>query len=120
MWKEFKVLFDLEIKRKFYDDIDKLVSESAYTIIASAIQKERYIKRYGKLNEDVYEIALSLKTELEIIIEKRGKKEDRQLETDFLTNSWREARTISLQQESNDLGWRFLFMIRKITSMAYN
>jgi len=96
--KEFKVLFNLEIKREFYENIDKLVSESAYTVIASAIQKERYIKRYGKLNEDVYEIALSFivertvfylddvlsrKTELEIVIEKRGKKEDRQLETHF-------------------------------------
>lgn len=96
--KEFKILFDLEIKRSFYEDIDSLVSNSAYIIIASAIEKERYIKRYGKLNQDVYEIALSFvvertvfyldqhsrgDAELEIVIEKRGKREDRQLEAHF-------------------------------------
>lgn len=63
-------------------------------IIASAIKKEVYIKNYGKLSNDVYELALSFiieravffldtkndnTKELEIIIEKRGKKEDQKL-----------------------------------------
>lgn len=96
--KEFKILFDLEVKRRFYEDLDRLVSESNYTIIASAIQKEHYIRRYGRLKQDVYEIALSFIVErvvfcldqvasndakLDIVLEKRGKKEDRQLEAHF-------------------------------------
>lgn len=96
--KEFKILFDLDIKRRFYHDIDTLLSQADYTIIASAIQKQRYIKQYGRLQNDVYEIALSFiiertvfyldevraeNVDLEIIFEKRGKKEDRKLETHF-------------------------------------
>jgi hypothetical protein len=96
--KEFKILFDLDLKKEFYRQIDRLVTQTDYNIIASAIHKEKYIKKYGRLNEDVYEIALSfileravfyldgLRTQnnqLEIIIEKRGKKEDQKLERHF-------------------------------------
>lgn len=96
--KEFKILFDLDLKRRFYHRLDELVKNSDYAIISSGIQKNRYIKRYGKLTYDVYEIALSFIVErivfylddcreqekkLEIIIEKRGKKEDRQLTEHF-------------------------------------
>jgi hypothetical protein len=96
--KEFKYLFDLELKARFYTMLDKVISESNYSIISSAILKENYIKKYGKLSDDVYEISLSfiiertvffldsLKPEdiaLEIIIEKRGNKEDNKLREHF-------------------------------------
>ncbi len=96
--KEFQVLFDQEIKKQFYEDINSIISSSQYTIIASAIQKEKYIKQYGKLADDVYEIALSFIVErsifyldeqreqhiqLSIVLEKRGKKEDKKLEEHF-------------------------------------
>jgi len=96
--KEFTVLFDSEIKKQFYESINKMVSESNYSIITSAIQKDNYIKRYGRLSNDVYEIALSFIIErtvfliddlpdynkiLEIIIEERGKKEDKKLYEHF-------------------------------------
>ena len=92
---EFKVLFDLEVKKRFYEGLNLILSKNHYSIIASAIRKDEYIKKFGKLSDDVYEIALSfiiersifyldgLKTEkndLEIIIEKRGRKEDKNLE----------------------------------------
>ena len=96
--KEFKVLLDLQIKQKFYSLLDEAISKSPYTVIASIIDKEGYIKKYGKLKNDVYEIALSFIVERAIfyfnslhtkigtlffIIEERGKKEDIQLKKHF-------------------------------------
>ncbi|TRX38529.1 DUF3800 domain-containing protein [Flavobacterium sp. ZT3R18] len=90
---EFKILFDLKIKEQFYNDLNSILTSSNYKIICSAIDKISFIKKYGKLEDDVYEIALSFILErtifcldelqdcdtLEIIIEKRGKKEDAKL-----------------------------------------
>jgi hypothetical protein len=96
--KEFKVLLDINIKQRFYRSLDDVISKSSYTVIASIIDKERYIKKYGKLKNDVYEIALSfiveraifyldsLKTNIStlfFIIEERGKKEDILLKKHF-------------------------------------
>lgn len=92
--KEFKILLDTEVKARFYKQLDKIVSESKYSIISSVIDKDKYIKKYGKLKGDVYEIALSFIIErsvfyldslgktinkLYLIIEKRGKREDAHL-----------------------------------------
>lgn len=90
---EFQILFDLQIKKRFYEAINDLISNNNYHIISSSISKLAFIKKYGKLENDVYEIALSFVLEravfcldglkncddLEIIIEKRGKKEDLKL-----------------------------------------
>lgn len=90
---EFQILFDLNIKEQFYNSINSLISRDNYTILASSINKKAFIRKYGKLENDVYEIALSFVLErtvfcldelenvdeLEIIIEKRGKKEDLKL-----------------------------------------
>lgn len=96
--KEFQILLDLNIKSKFYERINKVIETSKYRILASAIHKSKYIKTYGKLSNDVYELGLSfiieraifsldevkgVNKQLEIIIEKRGKKEDKQLEEHF-------------------------------------
>lgn len=95
---EFQILFDQEIKKEFYAAINELVSLSDYTIITSAINKANYIKQYGKLSSDVYEIALSFIIErtvfllddragkphrLDIVIEQRGKREDARLHEHF-------------------------------------
>lgn len=95
--KEFQKLFDLGIKKQFYEELNKIVANSNYTIIASAIQKEKFVQKFGKLQDDIYEIALSFvieqaivvlqniepNAELSIIIERRGKKEDKQLDDHF-------------------------------------
>lgn len=96
--KEFKYLFNLELKAEFYERLDQVISESDFKIIAAAIDKGNYIKKYGKLSDDVYEISLSFliertifylddlnksDTSLEIIIEKRGPKEDKKLHEHF-------------------------------------
>lgn len=96
--KEFQILLDKELKRDFINDINNVVANSNYTIIADGIQKEEYIKKYGKLSNSVYELALSFIIEravfylddikgdksLHIIIEERGKKEDAQLKAHFV------------------------------------
>lgn len=96
--KEFKILFDLVVKKKFFEELDEVVKDAKYRIIASAIDKFKYINTYGRLSNDVYELALSFIIEravfsldeldipdktLEIIIEKRGRKENKQLEEHF-------------------------------------
>lgn len=96
--KEFVVLFDMDKKKWFYENLNIAVLHHNYTVIASAIRKDEYIKKFGRLSNDVYELALSFiiersifcldeirhnTIELEIIIEKRGKKEDKQLEEHF-------------------------------------
>src|SRR5690606_30972050 len=53
--KEFQILFDLDIKKRFYEQINDVIHNSKYRIIASAIDKEKYIKMYGRLSNDVYE-----------------------------------------------------------------
>ena len=96
--KEFVILFDLEIKKAFYENINRIISNNDYIIISSVIQKQRYVQKYGKLLDDVYEISLSFiieraifcldeinepNKELLIILEKRGKKEDAKLNEHF-------------------------------------
>ncbi len=96
--KEFKYLFNLELKAKFYKILDEAIMKSNFTIVSAAIDKEKYIKLYGRLSNDVYEKSLSfiiersvfflddlkdIVTELEIVIEKRGNKEDKKLEEHF-------------------------------------
>jgi hypothetical protein len=96
--KEFSVLFDLDLKKLFYEQLNAVLSSGDYTVIASAIKKEEYIKKYGRLANDVYEVALSFIIEravffldaertsgkqLEVIIEKRGKQEDKKLHEHF-------------------------------------
>jgi hypothetical protein len=96
--KEFQILLDDTIKQRFYQLINFMITSSSYNIIAAGIDKEKHIMKYGKLANNVYEIALSFliersiirlddftqtDIELEIIIEQRGKKEDSELKEYF-------------------------------------
>jgi len=78
--------------------INNIIIENDYTIIASAINKKEHINKYGKLAENVYQLSLSYVIErsifalddkkssdepVSIIIEKRGKKEDNELKDYF-------------------------------------
>lgn len=89
----FEVLFDLEVKRKFIYAINDIMTKSDFSIICCSIKKEDYIRKYGRLN-DVYALSLSYimertiffleaqrtpNPELNVVIEKRGKKEDHSL-----------------------------------------
>lgn len=96
--KEFQILFDMELKAAFYKKLNACIENGQYTVIASAIRKDNYIKKFGRLSNDVYELALSFMIErsvfylddikqpdknLWIVIEKRGKKEDKKLDEHF-------------------------------------
>jgi len=110
--KEFVVLFDENKKKEFYDRINDIFSKQQITIIASAIDKNNYVIQHGKLGNDVYEIALSFliekcldilikqfgsQFELNIFIEKRGRKEDQKLSEHFQRIRSRGTGTISSQ-----------------------
>ena len=56
--KGFQILFDVDVKKLFYEDINLIMTESDYTIMACSILKEPYIRKYGRLN-DVYGLSLS-------------------------------------------------------------
>lgn len=91
----FEILFDLDIKQKFYKAINTLLSQNdVYVIVSCSILKEPYIRQFGKLN-DVYGQSLSFVLERAIfcidnqcpdkngqitaIVERRGKREDKNL-----------------------------------------
>ena len=97
----FEILFDLQIKERFYNRINEILGQTGvYTIVCCSILKEPYIRQYGKLN-DVYAQSLSFliersvfyldsikgedKIDLSIIAEKRGKKEDQNLYDYFMS-----------------------------------
>ena len=89
----FQILFDMDIKKRFYEKLNKIISNAYFTIIAVAIDKKKHIERYGKIADNPYSICLSYILErlifctdnrnssatVSIVIEKRGKKEDQQL-----------------------------------------
>ena len=89
----FQILFNLDVKKKFYEQLDKIISEANFTIIGSGVNKEDHIKKYGKGAKDPYALSLSFiierlifcsdekraNTTVDIKIEKRGKTEDQQL-----------------------------------------
>ncbi len=89
----FQVLFDLDLKRRFYERLNAILGDAQYTIIAVAIDKKKHIEKYGKGAHNPYSICLSFIMErlvfcvegagraerVAIDIEKRGKKEDAEL-----------------------------------------
>lgn len=91
----FQILFNLELKAKFYDDLNSILKGGEYLIIGSAIDKEEHIKRYGKGAKDPYALSISFILErlifcldkmdknstIEALVEERGKKEDHMLLT---------------------------------------
>ena len=88
----FEILFNLSIKQDFYRDINAILGSDDYRIISCSIKKEPYIRKFGRSN-DVYGQSLSFimertvfyldsvgdDGEIDVVIEKRGKKEDQNL-----------------------------------------
>lgn len=88
----FQILFDLGVKKQFYERLNGLFSKAKFTIIGSGVNKEDHIKKYGKGAQDPYSISLAfiierlifclskdITSKIKINIEKRGTKEDQQL-----------------------------------------
>jgi len=85
----FAKLFDIDLKKRFYLALNKILEEGQYIIIAVAIKKQDFIDKYGKIADDPYVLSLSFLLErtvmetdkgsnntLNIMIESRGKNED--------------------------------------------
>lgn len=86
----FQKLFDLDVKKHFYEDLNQIISAAEFVIFGSGINKHEHIKKYGKGAKDPYSLSLSFVIErlvfylnqedkagtAEMIIEQRGKKED--------------------------------------------
>ena len=54
-----QLLFDLDVKRRFYESINQLLGQrGVYVIVSCSILKEPYIRQFGKFN-DVYGQSLS-------------------------------------------------------------
>jgi hypothetical protein len=95
--KEFVTLLDSKVKNQFYDELNWSMIQNEFTVFASAINKKEYVAIFGELHNDIYEQALTAvfnqifmyllnkhtETVINVIIEKRGKKEDRKLEEHF-------------------------------------
>lgn len=93
----FQILFDLDVKKQFYEDLNAIMAHSNYSLFGSAVHKERHIKRYGKWASNPYTLSLSFILEritfllnssgtgntVQIYAEKRGRKEDSQLLSHF-------------------------------------
>lgn len=96
---EFSILSNKGLNTDFIHDINELIMNSKFRIISSIIHKPKYIGKYGSMTEQVYELCFMFMIErvvfsldevvgvenksLEIIVEKRGKKEDRKLKKFF-------------------------------------
>src|SRR4051812_2919622 len=56
--KGFENLFDEKIRKEFMLGINTIISGNEYLVFADGLQKEEFIKKYGKLS-NVYELCLS-------------------------------------------------------------
>lgn len=94
---DFSILLNASVRAPFMDDMNYLVSAAPVTLIAAAIDKQRLTARYYR-PDNPYAIALTFCMErlqrflIElgasdqktfIMVERRGKKEDRDLELEF-------------------------------------
>ena len=94
---EFKILYNKDIYNNFMNEMSKIIDKSKFSIISSVIHKEKLIQTPLK-NENPYHIALTFCLErlnkflctnnyenniTHIVVEKRGKKEDDELELEF-------------------------------------
>ena len=89
----FQILFDLDVKRRFYRKLDNIIMQTDFVINPVAIMKEKHIRKYGKVAENPYSLSLNFIieraifdcddiedcSEIEVILEKRGNKEDADL-----------------------------------------
>lgn len=90
--KEFSTLFDLEKKKWFYENINLALRKHTYSVFASAIQKDTYIKLFGRLSNDVYEMALSFIIERAILFLDDEKHTDKHLELSLRKEAKRKTR----------------------------
>ena len=123
----FEVLFDLDVKRRFYESVNRLLGQrGVYVIVCCSILKEPYIRQFGRFN-DVYGQSLSFVLERAIfcvdnqcpdhngkisaVVERRGKREDKNLLSYYQQllekgTYWVSAERMKNHMESLDFKWK--------------
>ena len=92
----YAFLSDAVRRNEFYARINAIMGLPHYTIIASMIRKQQHKEKYGKAATNPYDLAIEFalerllplledagQTEVSVIAESRGKKEDDQLSLSF-------------------------------------
>lgn len=93
----FNILQNSNIRQHFMADLSQLMHDAPFTLVASCIDKQKFIHRRGR-NENPYHVAMQFGLErvfyflqerqqvnqkTHIVFECRGKKEDNELELEF-------------------------------------
>lgn len=94
---DFGFLTDPEKRQPFYERINEIMSVSGYDLIAAVIKKQEHKAKYGRHATNPYDLALTFamerllpllenegQTEVYLIAEARGKREDKDLRLAFL------------------------------------
>ncbi len=93
---DFKSLGDPKIRSDFYKDLDSLISQTEFTVIAAAVLKDKLIRQYGPQANNPYDLSLTFILErtvfltdrfncskVEVVAEARGKNEDAKLHDQY-------------------------------------
>ena len=88
---------DPEKRQPFYERINKIMASPGYELISTVIRKQEHKDRYGMNATNPYDLALTFalerllplleaedQTEVMLIAEARGKREDNELRLSFL------------------------------------
>lgn len=93
----FKILFDTKLRESFFENLNRFMEESKFSIIACAINKYQY-RESGYVYDNPYRVAMQFGLErtfyhlqaegqkgrkIYVIFESRGKREDDELELEF-------------------------------------
>ena len=85
----FERLKDSDFRKRFYDELNALMSRWDYQVVACAVRKEEHLQRYGVSALDPYVLSLGVvleqfyfegEGERVVVLERRGHPLDRQLE----------------------------------------
>ena len=93
----FTILFDPEIRERFMTDLNTIIAEADFKIVATSIRKDEFVKNHGD-TDNLYNVAVrsclkrlyhfldaqgQSRCITNIIFEQRGKQEDNELELEF-------------------------------------
>lgn len=94
---DFGFLTDAAKRVQFYARVTDVMTTCEYTLIAAAIRKEKHKDRYGGHSRNPYDLALTFalerllplleglgQTDVRLVAEARGKREDTELQLSFL------------------------------------
>lgn len=124
----FEILLDPVVKHDFYECVNSILGEDgAYTIVSCSVLKLPYIERNGR-DENIYGLALSRLIErcifyldekvnedgsdLSIIMEMRGKKEDKELADYYELIRTKGTKWLSPERLNAHLS-KFIFLSKK-------